>query len=303
MPASTFSAYRRVEPRAEIVGGHADAQPLHRFAPAPWRSPARRNVRARSNPADRARRSPQSTAAASRTIAGKWTDAVERRSKGDQPIPRNAAISRHHARECRKRHPAGEWSRRCRCPAPPRPALPPPPPPSRRSILRARGRAPRDCAPARRRSFRSSRPWRTRRNWSCPARWRRPAPGARRRWRRRAGGNSRGCAKRRWWCTPRVLSTSLTASGNPASAGKLSPLRDMRVDAVGLRIGALGTKRQIRVQFRIALVDARVEFGSQFARGDALRRQRLAYRGDRPVLPVRLCVRHDSFSTNDSCNQ
>ena len=43
---------------------------------------------------------------------------------------------------------------------------------------------------------------------------------------------------------------------------------DERVDFVGLRVGAFGREREVGVQFGIARVDAFVEFGGEFARGD-----------------------------------
>ena len=57
---------------------------------------------------------------------------------------------------------------------------------------------------------------------------------------------------------------------------------DGGVDPVGLGVGALGRKREINIQFGIALLDARVEFLHQLARGDFPGVQRRADFGNRP---------------------
>ncbi len=92
---------------------------------------------------------------------------IQRRSERDQSVARDAAVGRHqpdYAAERRRLadRAAGVGAQRrhgrsrgnCRCRA------------SRRASRHARAIA-RDCAPDGSRSFRSTSPWRTHRNWSC----------------------------------------------------------------------------------------------------------------------------------------
>ena len=84
---------------------------------------------------------------------------------------------------------------------------------------------------------------------------------------------------------PNLQATTLLSD----ALGQLVKLR-LTVNAIRLRIGALGAKRQIGVQLGITLFDAPVELLNQFARGNAPGGQSFADRTDRPAIAISLCL-------------
>ena len=131
----------------------------------------------------------------------------------------------------RRMTPAAESSRRCPIRAPPPPYRRPRPLPILRKIRPARGSSHADCAPDGTPSSRSTNPWRTHHNSSCPEPPPPQPPCAPPPCSRKAELVAQNLRSRRR-AHPRVDITSLIATGTPPSGGNVLPLAAMRSMAI-----------------------------------------------------------------------